>query len=319
MTLEIVKYRELPLFDSTDLPHAWDLFGPGDELGRLNYLTPTVRLAARAEVRRGDTFNLTIPLDLPNPRFGTTRRPLVHHLVERGPGTQDDYLDCFYLQGSTQWDSLRHMSTAALGLRPELFYGRTPRADLQPSTPRLGIQHWAQRGIIGRAVLVDVEGHERRMGRSFASTEPTLVTVDMLEQTLAAQGTELRYGDIMLLRTGYVDTYLADPPEVRDRYVEARTAPGLQGSPEMVEFLWDSGVVAVAADNPAVESYPHPSNESLHVRLIPLLGFALGEFFRFGPLAADCERDGVYTCFFASVPLNVPGGVGSPGNAIAIK
>ncbi len=317
--MEIVKYRELPLLEGTDLAHAWEHFGPRDELGRLNHLTPDVLLAARAEVRRGETFNLTIPLTLPDPKFGTTRRPLEHHIVERNHGVQDDYLDTFYLQGSTQWDSLRHMSTAALGLDAEWFYGRTPRSDLEPSGARLGIQHWAQRGIVGRGVLADVEGHERRIGRAFDATTPTQITVDMLEATLADQGTELRYGDILLLRTGYVDRYLADTPEAREEYVEARTAPGLRGSAEMAEFLWDSGVVAIAADNPAVEFYPHPSTESLHVRLIPLLGFAIGEFFRFGPLAEDCARDGVYSCFFASVPLNVPGGVGSPGNAIAVK
>jgi kynurenine formamidase len=88
----------------------------------------------------------------------------------------------------------------------------------------------------------------------------------------------------------------------------------------MAEFLWDSGVVAIAADNPAVEVVPGSREAgSLHRRLIPLLGFVLGELFDLERLAADCAADRRYTCLFVGVPLHLPGGVGSPGNALAIK
>jgi hypothetical protein len=74
------------------------------------------------------------------------------------------------------------------------------------------------------------------------------------------------------------------------------------------------------ADNPAVEVVPgDPEAGSLHRRLIPLLGFPLGEFFVLDGLAQACAQDGRYTCLFVGVPLNLPGGVGSPGNAIAIR
>ena len=36
-------------------------------------------------------------------------------------------------------------------------------------------------------------------------------------------------------------------------------------------------------------------------------------------LAEDCARDGRYAFFLTSAPLNIPGGVGSPPNALAIK
>ena len=46
-------------------------------------------------------------------------------------------------------------------------------------------------------------------------------------------------------------------------------------------------VAAVAADNPAVDAVPvDPAVGSLHRRLIPCLGFAIGELFDFAPLAA---------------------------------
>ena len=87
----------------------------------------------------------------------------------------------------------------------------------------------------------------------------------------------------------------------------------------MARYLWDAHITAIAVDNPAVEVLPvDPAAGYLHRRVIPLLGLTMGEFFTFETLAADCADDGRYTCFFVAVPLNLPGGVGSPANAIAI-
>ena len=95
--------------------------------------------------------------------------------------------------------------------------------------------------------------------------------------------------------------------------VHGYTAAGLAGSEEMARFLWDSGIAAVACDNPAVEVVPgDPSVGFLHARLIPCLGMAIGELFSFGPLAAACERAGRSEFLFVSVPLNVTGAWGRP-------
>jgi hypothetical protein len=50
-----------------------------------------------------------------------------------------------------------------------------------------------------------------------------------------------------------------------------------------------------------------------------MLGTALGELFDFDELAAACRADGRWDFLFVSVPLNLPGGVGSPANAIVIR
>jgi len=44
-----------------------------------------------------------------------------------------------------------------------------------------------------------------------------------------------------------------------------------------------------------------------------------GEMFDLSALAADCATDGRYACLFVSAPLNIPRGVASPPNALAIK
>jgi hypothetical protein len=46
---------------------------------------------------------------------------------------------------------------------------------------------------------------------------------------------------------------------------------------------------------------------------------ALGELWWLSDLAGDCAADGVYEMFLVSAPLNAPGGIGSPANAVAIK
>jgi hypothetical protein len=101
--------------------------------------------------------------------------------------------------------------------------------------------------------------------------------------------------------------------------VSGFSSAGLAGSEEMSRFLWDSGVSALPCDNPSVEVVPgDPSVGSLHQRLIPHLGFAIGELFDFAPLARACRAAGRYEFLFTSVPLNVTGAVGSPANAVAI-
>ena len=44
----------------------------------------------------------------------------------------------------------------------------------------------------------------------------------------------------------------------------------------------------------------------------------IGELFDLETLGAHCKKAGKYSFFFVSEPVNVPGGVASPPNALAI-
>ncbi len=309
----IPKYAELPLIPALRARHAWDVHGREDQLGRVNLMTPAATLAALSTVRTGEVFNLCLPLNQPDLSWAG-RKKFSHHVFCPDRNTQDDYLDGFYLQGSTQWDSLRHIKAREFG-----FYGGRQDAEAGPHGRELGIDHWARHGIVGRGVLADVYGFCERRGQRIAAHEDFTITVPLLREVLADAKVELASGDILLLRTGFVDAYLAGQPELHTGEPLA-ASPGLEGSEEMAEFLWDSGVAAIAADNPAVEVMPgDPSVGLLHRRLIPLLGFALGEFFDLAALARHCAEDAHYTGLFMSAPLHLPGGVGSPANALFIK
>lgn len=289
------------------------MHGPGDQLGTLNRLRDDVVAAAVTAVRTGERIGLSLPLGLPDPSFFGRQSPR-HTVFPMGPGAWDDRLDGFYLQASSQWDGLRHLRAGDDG-----FYGGwqgSPDADPEP----LGIQHWASRGIIGRGVLIDLatgSGYDPFTRIAFGQVD--------LEAALREQGTSLRFGDILCLRTGWTEKYqtLSAPGrrELADRLADPfhYDCAGLAGSEELSRFLWDSGVAAVTCDNPAVETVPmDPAVGSLHVRLIPCLGFAIGELFDFAALTRACHRERRYEFLFTSVPLNLAGAVGSPANAVAI-
>jgi kynurenine formamidase len=312
----IPSYDSLPRLPGTGLRHAWDVWGPGDSLGTLNRLTGPVVAAAAAGVRTGERIGVSLPMELPDPPF-FGRKAFKHTITPMGPAAFDDWVDGFYLQCSSQWDGLRHIGAGSDG-----WYGGwpgTPDADAGP----LGIHHWATRGIIGRGVLIDLPA--ARAGTGYDPFTSVAFTPADLSAALDAAGVTLRYGDILCVRTGWTDKYLGLSAAERTALgqgmvdVTGYTAAGLAGSDEMGRFLWDSGAAAVACDNPAVEVVPGDRSVGfLHGRLIPALGFAIGELFDFGALAAACAREGRSEFLFVSVPLNVTGAVGSPANAVAI-
>jgi kynurenine formamidase len=91
----------------------------------------------------------------------------------------------------------------------------------------------------------------------------------------------------------------------------------------MAEWIFDRHPAALTTDTPALESWPPPDfthpEGFLHHWIIGRFGMAIGEMFQTTHLAADCANDGVYEGFFASAPLNIQGGTGSPPNALVIK
>jgi kynurenine formamidase len=311
------EFDSLPRLPGSGIQQAWDVWGRAGSLGTLNRLTGPVIAAAAACVRTGERVGVSLPLGLPDPPlFG--RKKYSHHFKPLGPTAWDDWIDGFYLQCSTQWDGLRHVGTS------DGWYGGWPgQPSEDPET--LGIHHWAERGIIGRGVLVDLAAHATRDGGGYDPFARVAFRPADLEAALRAEGVSLRSGDILCVRTGWTDKYLTLDAAERSALADGMqglagyATAGLAGSEDIARFLWDSGVAAVACDNPAVEVVPgDPADGSLHQRLIPGLGMAIGELFSFGALAAACAREGRYEFLFTSVPLNVTGAVGSPGNAVAV-
>jgi len=315
------RYDALPAFEATGDRHAWDVFGRGDQLGTLNFLTPErVRRAARL-VRTGQVINLSLPLDQPSPAIFSGRQPYRHHIsVDRGG--RDDSLDGFYLQYSSQWDSLRHVRYREFG-----YYGGIDDAAVDEG--RLGIENMAEHGIVGRGVLIDLPAFCERTGREYSPNQRICMDGPLIEQIVASENVELEPGDILVLRTGWMGWYLGLDQAGRQALVgtvqpasdpEALRCPGLDPERVTAAWLWDHQIAAVVADNIAVEALPViPSAGFQHRRLIPLFGMPLGELWNLEALAQACAADGVYEFMLMAAPLNIPGGVGSPANAYAVR
>jgi len=302
-----------------DLPDgcAWAELDP--DLGSLALLTPDRARDAAALVRQGVTRPLGLPLDLPDPPF-FNREPMRHETFHLLDNVLDDRLDNFFPQGSTQWDGFGHFAHSTRGY----FGGRTE----EQITASPGVLRWAERGIVGRGVLLDVARHVDIPG-----DEAFVVTAELLDETAAAQGVTLREGDICCVRVGWIAWYRGLDRAAREQlaaasrsYTDLRT-PGLGPGAAIAAWCWDHGVAALAVDNPGVEPFPVTAalpagggvDDSLHTRVLAYLGIPLGEFFDFDALAADCAADRVYEFCFTSAPLGIPAGIGSPPNALAIR
>jgi kynurenine formamidase len=310
------SYRELPVTPGAPPGSSWGVWGPEDELGTLNLLTDARTLAAVRTVERGQVFPLQLPLEEPAPGI-VWRKPPEHHVVAIGDHARDDYVDGLWLQGSSQWDGLSHVRHPEHG-----NYNGVADADIHggPGT-RLGVDRWAARAVVGRAVLVDVARWYASEGRPLALDETVEISPADLDACLGAQAAAVEPGDILLLHTGWMAHVLSLPLEERASRLDPRQqqVPGLQVSERTLEWLWDAQVAAVAADNVGVEACGPGKRFELHASLLALLGLPLGEYWWLHDLAADCAADGRYTSLLVSVPLNLRGGVGSPAQAVAIK
>jgi len=293
-------------------------------LGCLNLLTPERVRAGVACAAKGAVFNLNLEMELPDPPL--FHRGAFEHVVHNFPLGHDDELVGWNTQSSSQWDGFRHMKHLVYG-----HYNGVEDADH-------GIHHWARRGIVGRAVLADVARWRESVGRPMDPASPTPIEIDDLMATLEAQGVEIEVGDILLVRTGWINWYRTLGTDARVEVAEASdlAACGLQRGVASARALWNLHIAAIAADNPALEVMPfgfgnrdesgtwkedpgRAAETMLHFSLLGLLGIPIGEFFDLDALAQDCATDGRYTCLLTSAPLNLSAGVASPPNALAIK
>jgi kynurenine formamidase len=321
----------------TDAPagSAWRLFGDADEVGTLNLLTPDRVREARELVRTGEVVNLDLPLDAFTPALIASRRPLAHHLFANNPFHRDDWVDSLYTQSASQVDGLRHIGHPDHG-----FYNGADPARFREGEPYLGINRYAERGIAGRGVLLDVGRYLKETGSPIGYSTNEGIGVPVLEATADAQGVAVAPGDILMIRFGWVRYFLHDLDDAgrAQAIVAPLRCPGLEQSHEMAGWLWDHGVAMVAADNFALEAWP-PAADSpfvteaertgalprsshtglMHRVLIPLLGMAIGELWALDDLAARCAADGVWDCLVTVKPLTLTGGAGSPANALAIR
>jgi kynurenine formamidase len=295
----------------------WGRWGPEDERGTLNLITPDVLLRAARCVRRGKAFSLGVELGPAGPQSGSVvgrfnpqryMTAIAQPFPEPGGFCFSDDVITMPLQCATQWDSLAHAHYDGL-----LYNGYA--ADQALSTAgaaRNGIDKQASGGVMSRGVLLDL-ARLRGVPRLAPST---LVRPADLDAALARQRVELLPGDVLLFRTGHINVWLEDG----DRETYLWQGPGL--GIDCIEWLRARDVAAVCADNTAIEVMPCEEPDvffPVHCLAIRDMGMPLGEIFWLEELAADCAADGVWDFLFCAPPLRVTHGLGSPINPLAVK
>nr|WP_237439976.1 cyclase family protein [Amycolatopsis rubida] len=249
------------------------------------------------------------------------RRPARHRRVQFDHGiVLDDVLDDCHPQAGSHWDALGHA-----GILPDLFHGGATRSDVDAG--RSGtIRHWAQRGIAGRGLVLDLEPVWGVAGAGFDPTTSRAITVEDLERCRANTGLDYATGDILLLHTGFLRWYLGQPARTRHALAESPFPRwiGLAHTEDMARYLWNTGCAAVATDTPALEVWPPDKTRAawpwgyLHRVLLAGLGIAIGELWWLADLAPHCRSIDRHQAFVTSAPWHHGTTVGSPANALAI-
>ena len=318
---EVPSYDQLPISEGAPNGAAWGVFGDDDQLGTVNLLTPDRVMQAARFIRTGRVFTLNLPIDIPDPPLFT--RGKHHHVIKHFAGyILDDYLDNFYPQASSQWDALSHVKHPQHGA-----YNGIPENEITGyGGSKLGIDNLARRGLAGRGILADVARYYERQGKHLDCTTNDVVPLEDLLATLEAQRTTIWPGDVLLIRVGWTRAYRGMSEEQKAELARETKSPGIEGSQRTAQWLWEQHFAAVASDSPGLEAIPPrhvgdftQAQDLLHFHMLSFFGMPIGEMWNLEELAEDCANDNRYEFFFTSAPLNIPGGVGSPPNALAIR
>jgi kynurenine formamidase len=299
-------------------------FGPDDEVGATNRITPAVTKAAAAEIQTGNIIPMAYNLVDGVPLFGTrfTRTILTSFAVVPGAEygkNKLSYMEDTYLSQShvgTHIDGLGH-----IGIR-DCYYNQTPMGKYvtQNYLKKLGIEHiktFATRGVI--IDLVKVFQDAGKLKSSTACMSPcldggTVITEVDIQAGLKLYNTTLREGDAVFLHTGWGDLFKQFP---KQNATYNGSEPGLSKS--AAQWLADQKVVAVGADTWAVEVIPSEDKEEafpVHAILLTDNGIHIIENVRTDLIVAEAANTKRSTFFLS---MTVPKAVGTTGTFVNIE
>jgi kynurenine formamidase len=324
----------------------WGEFGEDDQHGRMNLVTEERRLRALKEVKAGRVFCLSHPLDRPGGNvLNPNRYPPVFHPVNRqgrvyfnlamqeiDPRFTDvgsDEAIMLYSQYSTHWDGFAHkgmlFDADGDGTAEKVSYngfrlvddnGRGLYGEL--GAVALSVAEMATTGVQGRAVMIDLRHHfgDERVG----------ITYEMLERVMKEDRVDVEKGDIVCIHTG-LGQLIREAQGKLDASIRTKCTV-LDGYDErLLEWIADSGLAAIAADNLAVERssglgpdprMPHRGpGLPLHEHCLVKLGIHLGELWYLTELAAWLRKERRSSFLLTAPPLRMPGAAGSPVTPVA--
>jgi kynurenine formamidase len=286
-------------------------FGPDDQRGAINRITPDTVVQAARLVSKGRVFQLGrlyeqgMPMpgkrhfSLTIPGLPTGRPSGSNQLVHN-----DELVSGEIGQVGTQFDGLGHIGARIDG--EDVFYNGNKLSDFGDTygLKKLGIEQVG--AFFTRGLLLDVCGL-RGVDRLPAGY---VISADELAACLTKAGLEIRPGDVVLVRTGHGKLWMKD----NAAYAEGEPGLGLAAA----RFLTDRKVSMIGADTWAIEAVPHEDPQTafpVHQWNLIKHGVFQLENLDLEELAAAGATE---FCFVFS-PLRLKGATGSPGNPIAVR
>jgi kynurenine formamidase len=266
-------------------PSKW---GPDDEIGAANLVTPERTLQAVKLVKKGVTHPLGIVVDPGMPAFPP--RSMSLQVVSPGQHngrslegdfgwniTYNDDLAQLWFGMGPQLDGLGHLAEGGM------YYNCNDARDFVhvSGLKKLGTHNVPP--IVARGVVVDMAKHK---GVDALAGGQPISSAD-IRAAAAAQGVEFREGDVILIHTGWTDAKLESAPDEWNA-----TMPGLTN--EAAAWLGNQNPIAVGADTSGVEAVPPAPGDRVfygHVELLAKRGVYILETMNTGRLAREGVRE----------------------------
>ena len=261
---------------------TWGDFGPDDQNGRLNLITPEKVRQAVAEVKEGLTFCLSLPLDYPGGNVLNPRRhpPVLRPTLRNGKANMNYQLGLdnpsltdvinddaviMHLQYSTQWDSLAHVGQMfdanGDGIPEPVYYN-----GFRPGEHIVGPSDPDDAGAIGqvpakstsRAKALGVENMAVKciQGRAVlidlhahVGRDHAIVGYDQLMKIMDADKVVVEQGDMVCLHTNF-SQMLIEMDKKPDQHKLENACAVLDGRDQkLLQWITDSGLSVLIADN----------------------------------------------------------------------
>jgi kynurenine formamidase len=292
----------------------WGRWGPDDELGTMNYLTPDKVAAAARLVTSGRRVSMGIPINTvagpDNPQ------PAIQFVIQAHDVPVDDSKVRFaldFLGMGCHGDSHTHMDALChISYDGKTYNGRDAN-EVMKSTGATAQDVTVYRdGLVGRGVLLDIPRF-----RGCKWLEPgEAVTRAELEQCAATEEVELGEGDILVLRLGHHRRRLELGPW--DNGPEGDGKAGIHV--DAVPWMHEKRIAAFLpdGDGETVPSVVDGITYPIHPLQVVAMGMFVADSLQFEDLAAACNEEGRYEFMVAGLPLLIRGGTGSPWNPVAV-
>jgi len=288
-------------------------YGKTDELGTLNELTSKGVVEAAKLVKHGKVFDMGSTYGSKNPGFPprfwhttTLAHRVLSPLGKNGfVWLEEQFSGCPGV--GTQTDNPAHVGIEYAPGDIRFYNGFKLDEVLSGTAKAVKFQDWPP--IVTRGVLVDMETF---YGRELKAGDP--ITAADIQACLKKQGTVVKSGDALLVRTGWMRWFTKDP----QKFISAE--PGI--TVDVIEWAYENRLSFIAVDQWSSEVVPMVNEEEkwpVHCEAIAKRGFTWGQDFDMEALAKDCEKDKVYEFMFInSCPriIGITQGISAP---IAIK